>query len=82
MIVIDVNSFPSVFDSSSSDHSEFCHVLYWIKKQDKACFVYGGTKYKNELKRMINYLKIINEFKKIGKCIEINTQLVDNDEKR
>ena len=45
-------------------------------------FYYGGTKYKNELTKMVHHLKIVNEYKKIGKFIEINTQLIDKDANR
>jgi hypothetical protein len=77
MIVLDVNSFPAVFDQNCSDNADFCHVLDWVIKQKNACFVYGGSKYKFELGKMVKYLKIANEFKKIGKFVEINTQLID-----
>ena len=79
MIVLDINTFPSVFNSSSSDNADFCHVLNWVKKQKHACFIYGGTKYKNELRKTVHYLKILGEYKKIGKLTEINTQLIDDD---
>jgi len=78
MIVLDTNSFSSVFDPNSSDNAEFCHVLHWVMKQKRACFVYGGTKYKCELGKMIKYLRIVNEFQKAGKFVEINTQPIDN----
>jgi hypothetical protein len=82
MIVLDTNAFHSVFDPASSDHAEFFPVLHWIRKQNYACFVYGGTTYKNELSKMPKYLKLISEYKKTGKFIEINTQLIDNDVNR
>jgi len=78
MIVLDTNSFSSVFDPNSRDNVEFCHVLHWVMKQKRACFVYGGTKYKCELGKMIKYLRIVNEFQKAGKFVEINTQPIDN----
>ena len=82
MIVIDINSLSSIFDPNNSDYEEFYYVLDWVLRQKNACFIYGGTKYKNELRKMINYLKIMSEFKKIGKCVEINSLLIDNDELR
>jgi len=80
MIVLDTNSFPSVFDPNSSDNSDFCYVLRWVLKQEHACFVYGGTKYKCELRKMTKYLKIVNELNKKGKIAEISTQLIDDNE--
>jgi len=79
MIVLDTNSFSSVLDPNSNDHIEFYHVLKWVIEHQFACFVFGGTKYKDELKKMTKYLKLLSEFKKTGKCVEINTQLIDND---
>ena len=77
MIVLDTNSFPSVFDPNSSDNADFCYVLRWVIKQKHACFVYGGTKYKCELIKMTKYFRIMNEFRKAGKFVEINEQLID-----
>jgi hypothetical protein len=79
MIVLDVNAFPSVFDKDSSDNNEFFYVLRWVTNQEHACFVYGGTKYKNELRKMEKYFKIMTELKKAGKFIEISAQLIDAD---
>jgi hypothetical protein len=80
MIVLDTNTFHSVFDPDSSDHAEFYPVLQWINKQSYACFVYGGTKYKKELSKMTEYHRIMNEFKKVGKCVEIDTKKIDKNE--
>jgi hypothetical protein len=78
MIVLDINAFHLVFDPDSSEHANFYPVLHWVIKQNYACFVYGGTKYENELSKMPKYHRIMNEFKKSGKCVEIDTMLIDN----
>jgi hypothetical protein len=78
MIILDTNSIPSVFDSAASDYSEFCFVYEWVKRQRGACFVYGGTKYKSEIKKMLKYLKLIIELQKVGKFVEINGNMIDN----
>jgi len=78
MIVLDTNTFSSVFDKNSNDNSDFCHVLNWVRKREYACFVYGGTKYKTELSKMPKYLKLANELKKTGKFVEINSELIDD----
>jgi hypothetical protein len=78
MIILDTNSFSSVFDSADSDYSEFCFILQWVVKQEHACFVYGGTKYKSEIKKMVKYLRLINELRKTGKVVEINGNMIDN----
>jgi hypothetical protein len=78
VIILDTNSFPSVFSSTASDYGEFCFVLQWVLKQAHACFVYGGTKYKSEMKEMLKYLGIISELQKTGKFVEINGNMIDN----
>jgi hypothetical protein len=77
MIILDTNSIPSVFDSATSDYREFYFVYDWIKKQKGACFVYGGTKYKSEIKKMRKYLTLIAELQKAGKFVEINGDMID-----
>jgi len=81
MIVLDTNSYSSVFDSKSSDHSDFRSVLQWVLDQRQACFVYGGTKYKSELKKMISYYNIVNQLKKTGKFVEIDEKMIDDNAK-
>ena len=81
MIVLDINCFHSVFDIDSSDNADFCHVLHWVKKQKYACFVYGGTKYNSELKKIIRnkkYISFISELNRARKFVEINAQLIDD----
>jgi hypothetical protein len=78
MIILDANSFSSVFDSNCSDNSEFRFVLQWVIKQNHACFVFGGTKYKAEMKKIERFFRLISELQKAGKFIEINCQIVDD----
>jgi len=77
MIVLDINIIPSVLNKESSDNADFCYVLQWVLKYKNACFVYGGTKYKRELKKMKKCYKILNELRKAGKVVEINDRLID-----
>ena len=77
MIVLDINALTLIFDSKNINHMEFRPVLYWVLNNKRACFIFGGTKYRNELMKMTRYHKIMNEFKKTGKCIEINAQKID-----
>ncbi|MDR2803641.1 MAG: hypothetical protein LBB22_05065 [Treponema sp.] len=78
MIVLDTNSFSSVFDSDCSDNCEFRFVLQWVLNQNHACFVFGGSKYKSEIKKIIKYLKLISELQKAGKFVEINCEMIDD----
>jgi predicted nucleic acid-binding protein len=77
MIVIDTNTFSLIFNSQNVGHEEFRPVFQWIKSEREACMVYGGTKYREELKKASQYLRLFNEWKKIGKFVEINRQLID-----
>jgi hypothetical protein len=77
MIILDTNSFSSVFDPDARDYNEFRFVFQWVLKQGHACFVYGGTKYKSEMKKMLKYLKLVGELQKAGKFVEINGNMID-----
>lgn len=65
-IIIDTNCFANVFSKSSEKHSEFKPVLDWILF-GKGFLIYGGTKYKEELKKASKYLRIIRLLKEVGK---------------
>jgi predicted nucleic acid-binding protein len=82
MIVVDTNTFSSVFKEDTSDSAEFRPVLDWVKKAQGTSFVYGGTKYRTELMKAHSVLVLFQEFRKIGKVSEINRELVDAYEKK
>lgn len=75
-IVIDANTFASIFNINSADHQEYRPVKDWVTN---GCgfIVYGGTKYKKELERATKYLRIIVELRKAGRVKEIDDMLVD-----
>jgi hypothetical protein len=75
-IVIDANTFAPVFDTRNQRHDEFKPVHDWIFV-GKGKIVYGGTKYKEELRRAARYLKIFIELQKARKVVEVNDQDVD-----
>jgi len=79
-IIIDTCALAGVFEPSSEKHEAFKPVLEWIVF-GKGKIVYGGTKYKEELRKAIKYLKILLEFKKGGKLKEIDCNSVDRFEK-
>lgn len=80
-IVIDTNSFASVFDSKSDDHYEFRPVLNWITN-GKGKIVYGGTKYRDELRATKRYLRIFVELAKKRKVVEIPDEDIDLEQER
>lgn len=65
-IIIDTNCFANVFSKSSEKHEEFKPVLDWIL-YGKGFVIYGGDKYKAELRKASKYLKLINLLKDVGK---------------
>lgn len=75
-ILVDVNAFPTVFDTESIDHLEFRPVLEWVCL-GKGKMVFGGTKYRDELRKVTKYLRILAELKRANKIVEINDQDVD-----
>lgn len=80
-IVIDMNTLPSVIKKEASDHAEFAPVWKWIFSVKGTSVVYGGTKYIDELKKMPNYLKILDELAKMAKVKKIDTECVDREQK-
>ena len=76
-----MNVFASVFDPNSERHPEFKPVLNWIL-HNQGKIVYGGTKYKAELRKMTKYIKLLIELKNSGKVIEINDNIVDLEQMR
>lgn len=79
-IVIDINSLSAVFSKENNRHNDFCEIKKWIESGE-GCMIYGGTKYKEELKCMYHYTKLIRYLKDIGKVISINDEIVDKREK-
>ena len=49
-IIVDTNCFANVFSRNATRHNEFEPVLNWILR-GKGKLIYGGTKYKTELKK-------------------------------
>ena len=79
-IVIDVNTFPSVFDQSSERHPHFSAVLNWII-DGKGKIVWGGTKYLSEISRLGKYRRLWIQLGKAGKLVPIDDSLVDSQER-
>lgn len=80
-LIIDACSIASVFDLSNKQHGEFKPVLNWITK-GCGVIVYGGKKYKRELRDMSKYLGLLTELRKQGRVVELDDTLVDDEQKR
>ena len=78
-IVIDINTFPCVFEKNSKCHHEFSPILDLID-QGRGVIVYGGSKYKEELRRANKFLKIFRLLKEQNKVCEVDQFLVDERE--
>jgi hypothetical protein len=78
-IVIDINTLALVFKPGSTSDAEFAPVQTWIRN-GKGALVYGGSKYKRELKRAFRYLKLVRQLKDIHKAYEINETEVNRRE--
>lgn len=75
-IVIDINALAMVFNENHADHVNFSSVKKWID-EGRGFVVFGGTKYKNELKLAIHYMRLIRLLKDAGKAISICDEAVD-----
>lgn len=78
-IIIDINALSSVFNESCQDYLEFEPVRNWIFNK-KAYIVWGGTTYKNELKKCQNYFNLLIELTKATIAREVIQSMVDHEE--
>jgi len=79
-LVIDTCCLAQVFCPANVCHSEFKPILNWITN-GKGRIIYGGTKYKKELKKARQIFKLLLELRKVRKVIELDTCEVDLKEK-
>jgi hypothetical protein len=78
-IVIDINTFASVFDSNSQNHAEFKPVLEYVTtKQGR--MVYGGTRYIDEIPH--KFLSLVAELTSAGRAIMVDGAKVDEEGRR
>jgi uncharacterized membrane protein len=80
-IVIDSNTLAPVFNHKCCDHNDFRPIRDWIDRGD-GFLVFGGTRYKQELKAAFRYLKLVRQMKDAGRAVAINDDLVDAEENR
>jgi hypothetical protein len=76
-IVIDINTIPCVFSDGSDCHDEFEPVERWILK-GKGKIIIGGKKYKDELRKMPDYLTFFKDLEKRGKVVPLEDNEVDS----
>lgn len=75
-IIIDTNTFRSVFDKSCKEHDDFYPVYDWILNK-KGKIVYGGTKYKSELRLAYRFLRVFGQFSRMRKVVVLDDKPID-----
>ncbi len=78
-IIVDTNCLANVFSMSSQKHNQFKPVLDWILL-GKGKIVYGGSKYKRELKNATKYQYLFRLMKECGKVIVGDDKEIDKHE--
>jgi len=76
-IIIDTNTWSSVFSSSSSDHRDFKNVLKGIIS-GRLTLAWGGSIYRKELQCCLKYLKLHNELTKGSRAKLFPVDAIDN----
>ena len=80
-IVIDTNCFSYIFNKTDKSHKNFEPVYNWIIF-GKGKLVYGGTKYKEELRKAKKYFGLLKRFKAANKIVKIDDKKVDAEYKK
>lgn len=76
-VVIDTCVIHGVFDLGAKAHKRFAPILDWLLNGNGK-MVYGGKKYKDELKATIGkYRSILAELQRQGKIIDVDDDAVD-----
>lgn len=80
-IVVDTDTFSSVFNRDNAQHEDFKPVLDWIMR-DVGKLVLGGTTYRQQIGISRRFLRIINLLSQKRKVVWVNDRAVDNYERR
>lgn len=75
-LLLDVNSLSPFFNETDPNHNNFSDAKLWIT-DGNGKLVFGGTKYKEELKRAGKYLRIFAALEKAGRIVMIDDETVD-----
>lgn len=80
-VIIDANCFSSVFDKTDKKHHEFSDILRWIT-EGEGKIVYGGEKYKEELRKAYKYIRIFRLLKESKRAVEVCDRKVNAAQKQ
>lgn len=75
-LVIDTSCLAKVLDINNRQHYRFEPVHKWITK-GRGSVVFGGTKYKRELKNVPKYLGVLAELNRQGRVIQLSDPQVN-----
>ncbi len=67
-LVLDANVFGAFFDTNNRNHKNFQPALNWVV-YGKGKLVYGGTKYKSEMKSAEKYIRFFASLQRAGKIV-------------
>ena len=80
-VIIDKNTFGSVFSKESENHDDFEPIYRWIS-EGFGKIVYGGSEYKRELNQSTTYLRIFRRFNDARRVVKISDEDVDETAKK
>lgn len=75
-IIVDTNCFARVFCRNNKEHADFAPVLDWIVSGN-GFLVYGGSKYKQELRNAMKFMHFFNMLKTAKKAVAFDDNLID-----
>lgn len=78
-LILDTNVFGAFFDPNNEKHHEFIPVFNWVV-YGKGKLVYGGTKYKSEMKAAKKYIRFFASLQRAGKIVLVRDSDVDQRE--
>ncbi len=76
-LVLDTNAFGPFFDSKNKEHHEFCPALEWVL-YGRGKLVFGGEKYKKEMRAAAKYIKFFATLDRAGKLVKLDDDKVNS----
>jgi len=76
-LVLDTNVFSDFFDSNNANFSEYEPVRNWVFK-GAGKLLYGGKKYKDEMRMAKKYLRFFASLDRAGKIIKLDDDKVNS----
>jgi hypothetical protein len=75
-VVIDANTIALVFDPHNLGHERFVPLMKWVT-DGNGSIVYGGTKYRRELKHMKRYFRLFGQLYRQGRVVILPNPQID-----